>query len=232
VNSVEVRSLGRAVVALSFPELPERLAEGLRLAGGFLMRSGRLLTGLMALEDADCIDTGDGLARAIFEAVATGMWLLDDLENGAMRLNQAWLWQLELLAPDVPEFWGRWLEPHRTRMIEVYGEAVPRQLPAMKARLPAALKGHYFRFAETSARNHASLLTAVLAIGDDPRHFEAGYVPYGAVLTASLGSLVHHRLGTGLERHIHPLMVRLAEICDEPWDSSVEEEDPRSSPGL
>jgi hypothetical protein len=202
---------------IKFCQLPP--ANGwLELPAGLVRRCGELLKGLLALYDAGLIDTGDGLARAVFEAVVTGLWLLEDLDKHSEALVRDFRKQLGSLANELPEIYQPQLDDLIAWMEETFRDSRGKEMPRVNKRMADEVRGHYLRYREVSARTHATLVSATLHSARESQYFSDGYVPYSGFLAAMLAISVRFKMGLPSER-LANIGAALAAINDgvTPW---------------
>lgn len=101
---------------------------------------------------------GPAVARAIFEHVATALWIAEDPESGQMRFIQENNYRLEILAGSVPELESHLLRARR-RWADAYGdEPFARKLPSFEQRLIGPMSEWYPRYRQLSIRTHPTQL--------------------------------------------------------------------------
>jgi transcriptional regulator with XRE-family HTH domain len=97
---------------------------------------------------------GPAVARAIFEHVATALWMAEDPETGQLRFIQESNYRLEKLAEQVPEWQSRLLHARR-RWADAYGdERFARRLPPFEQRLIGPMSQWYPRYRQLSLKTH------------------------------------------------------------------------------
>ena len=197
---------------IKFCELPP--AEGwLELPAGFVRRCGALLRGLLVLYDANLIDTGDGLARAVFEAAVTGVWLLGELDARSERLIRGFRDELGALAKANRGLYQPVLDSLCESMEKMFGDSRGKRMPNVKDRMAPDIERHHLRYKEISSRTQATLVSAALHSGQVAHPFSDGYVPYSAFLTATLALATRAKMGLSYDR-LYNLAFALAALND------------------
>jgi transcriptional regulator with XRE-family HTH domain len=146
---------------------------------------------------------GPAMARAIFEHVATALWIAEDPESGQMHFIQDSNYRLEKLAEQVPEWESRRLHARR-RWADAYGdERFARPLPPFQQRLIGPMGEWYPRYRELSLRTHPTqpAIEALLFPGTDGVEVRSGGRNEGLLAFAAM---MVWFLAAQLEIDFHP----------------------------
>lgn len=132
------------------------------LAVGLLQRSRRLLMGVIALHDADVLDSADSTARSILEYAITGYWLLSDPEANVPKFLGSALGHVRAMEQIKPALYGGLGASY----LNAFPDAVETNLPGLKKRM-GNLDGLYWVYKMLCETTHPTLVASFFAFDWD-----------------------------------------------------------------
>jgi hypothetical protein len=180
---------------------------------GLLERSRRLLRALLFLFESDYGDCSESLCRSILEHCATGIWLLEDIDNRFEIVLRAALRDLRIRKELGSEKASKSYQEISSLINSRWGDGSREaKLPSINQRLIGPLAQRETIYRELCGRLHSSIYSAamgLMTVSDSGEmiyqrniDFEAGYLPFATILVWGLAIILSDRLQLSVKEQL------------------------------